>query len=248
MRIRVLLISAAVFLLAGSASAAVKMYDASDANGAPGDQRRISINLCPPLASTPDSLGGYHSIIDNNLGTVTLTHVGADTRQITDLSGDILIPIFGPGAFIFIDGNIQREAEGAFETTASGIHGPSGTAPGESAEWGVVSGFVSTGFQFCISSPVSICNQNGFVHGATTAYILPSSSYNLGTWTFDAAGDMQSASWYMQRTSNGGLSNNMYLPRGAFVGSSLPALPLIGFGALALSLAVVGGRSLIGKK
>jgi len=53
---------------------------------------------------------------------------------------------------------------------------------------------------------------------------------------------------YIQRTSNGGLQNSRWNMRGAFVGSGLPALPLVGFGALALSLAVIGGRALVGKK
>lgn len=249
MFIRLLLTTAVISLLASTAGAAVKVYDASTSNGTPGDQRRISINLCPPLTSTPDSLGGNSSITDNGTGTVTLTHVGADTKQITDLSGDILVPIFGPGAFIFIDGDIQREASGN-ESNASGegAHGPSSTAPGSTTEWGVVTGWTATGVQFCISSPVTICNQNGFVHGQTTVYILPSTSYNLGTWNFDASGDMEAETWFLIRTSNGGLSNNHYRMRGVFVGAALPALPLIGFGALALSLAIVGGRSLIGKK
>ena len=249
MLIRLLLTSAVISLLATSAGAAVKVYDSSSANGTMGDQRRISINLCPPLASTPSSLIGYGEINDPGAGTVTLTHVGANTKQITDLSGDILVPIFGPGAFIFIDGDIQREASGN-ESNASGegAHGPSSTAPGSTTEWGVVTGWTATGVQFCISSPVTICNQNGFVHGQTTTFILPSTTYNLGTWNFDADGDMSAESWIMIRTSNGGLSNNMYYLRGVFVGAALPALPLIGFGALALSLAIVGGRSLIGKK
>ena len=77
--------------------------------------------------------------------------------------------------------------------------------------------------------------------------ILASDTYNLGTWNFDAVGDL-SATWIITRTSAGGLSNSQELHRGAFVGASLPALPLVGFGALALSLAVIGGRALFGKK
>ena len=53
---------------------------------------------------------------------------------------------------------------------------------------------------------------------------------------------------YIQRTSNGGLQNSRYDMRGMFVGASLPALPLVGFGALAVSLAVIGGRALLGRK
>jgi len=248
-RIQSLTVMVLATLVAGSANAAVKYYDSSKNNGSPGDQKRISINLCPPVIFTPDSLIGYQKITDDGSGTITLDHTSANTTQITDLGADILTPVFGPGAFIFIDGQIERKAVNHISNTSSiGQHGPSGTGPNQSAEWGVVTGWQASGVQFCIASPITICNQNGFVHGATTVYILPSTTYNLGTWNFDAAGDMESADWFLIRTSNGGLSNNHYLPRGAFVGAALPALPIVGFGILALGLAVVGGRAIAGRK
>ena len=236
--------------VASAAGASVKFYDASYANGTMQDARRISINLCPPLVNSPDQHGGHQQITDDGLGTVTLNQYELTGNNLTDLSGGILVPIFGPGAFIFIDNNSTRTITAPHTSTTGGVgsHGPSGTAPGESSEWGVVSGFVITGEAYCIASPVSICDQAGFAHGATTPRTLPSDSFNLGTWAFDADGDLQAASWVLNRTSNGGLSNNMELSRGAFVGAALPALPLVGFGALALSLAIVGGRSLMGKK
>ena len=239
-----------VSLISGSASAAVKYYNSDAANGAPGDTRRISINLCPPTTFGAGEIFGFQKLIDDGLGTVTLDGIEINTASLTDLSGDLLVPVFGPGAFIFIDSDIERTRSGLATSTTSGVggHGPSGTDPGQSAEWGLVTGFVASGGAFCIASPVTICNQNGFSHGATSAYIIPSTSYNLGTWNFDAEGDMEAATWYLTRTSNGGLSNNHNLLRGAFVGSALPALPLVGFGILAFGLAVAGGRVLVGKK
>ena len=77
---------------------------------------------------------------------------------------------------------------------------------------------------------------------------LDSGTYDLGTWAFDAVGDYEAATPWIFRTTAGGTSNQSIIQRGAFQGSALPALPLVGFGALALSLAVVGGRSLMGKK
>ena len=139
------------------------------------------------------------------------------------------------------------EVANVINASGMGAHGPSGTAPSESVEWGVVSGFEITGRSFCLSSPITICNLNGLAHGITIPSILASDTYNLGTWNFDAVGDL-SATWIITRTSAGGLSNSQELHRGAFVGASLPALPLVGFGALALSLAVIGGRALFGKK
>ena len=78
---------------------------------------------------------------------------------------------------------------------------------------------------------------------------LTSTTFDLGTWAFDGTtGDYAITEPYIERTSNGGLQNSRYALRGAFQGDTIPALPLIGFGALALSLAVIGGRSLMGKK
>ena len=247
---RLILTAFVALTLASSAGAAVKFYNGTADNGTLGDARRISINLCPPEIVTPGDNGGYQHLIDEGTGTVTLAQWALTADSLTDLSGDILIPIFGPGAFIFIDNGSTRTISTPSTSNTSGVgnHGPSATAPGSTTEWGVVTGFVITGEAFCISSPVSICNQNGFGHGATTPRVLTSTSFNLGTWTFDASGDLQGSTWMMNRTSNGGLSNNMELTRGFFTGSSLPALPLVGFGALALSLAIVGGRSLMGKK
>ena len=111
-----------------------------------------------------------------------------------------------------------------------------------------MSGWEITGFTFCVSSPVSICNNNGLAHGLTVLASLASETFDLGTWNFDAASDYEAAQIYIRRTSNGGMSNNSTLLRGAFQGASLPVLPLLGFVALAASLAVIGGRALLGKK
>jgi hypothetical protein len=244
--------AAAILVLAGSAQAATKLYNSLPANGEAGDGKRISINICPPITVTPDSLGGYKRISDDGLGTVTLeefVQCCAGTG-ITDLTPDILTPVFGPGAFIFIDNSSTRSMINPQTSNTSGVgaHGPSGTAPGESAEWGIVTGFVVTGALFCVSSPTGICNENGFSHGATIPPTLASDTYDLGTWNFDSVGDLEAESYIIVRTSNGGLSNNHELHQGAFQGASLPALPLVGFGALALSLAAIGGRALLARK
>jgi hypothetical protein len=236
----------ALVCLAGSSFAASKTYDSSPTNGTPGDQILSTTNLCPPVQLTPDSSFGHALIDDDDAGTVSLDVTILDISLI-DLGADQLTVTFGPGAFIFIDNrssNTNVPPGGSVHTAVFG----SGTDPGESAIWGIVSGWAISGSRFCVSSPVSICNQNGFAHGATVPPVAESGTYNLNTWAFDAVGDYESAAPYIFRTSNGGLSNNQYRLRGAFHGSSLPALPLIGFGALALSLAVIGARSLMGKK
>lgn len=235
-------------LVAGSAQAVVKAYDASAENGLPGDVRRFSPTTCPPVRFTANNLTGFHILDDGGLGTVTLLEYNGAQDTTTNL-GDELTPVFGPGAFIFIEVELTRNiaAPATSNTSGVGSFGPSGTDPGEATEWGVVSGFTITGSNFCVASPVSICNANGFSHGQTTPNELPSTTYDLGTWTFDAEGDFEST-WYITRTSNGGISNNQAMLRGAFHGSSLPALPLLGLGGLALGFAAIGARTLVGRK
>ena len=118
-----------------------------------------------------------------------------------------------------------------------------------SVDWGIISGFsIIDGETFCASSPTTICTNNGFAHGATIPPIQPSSTYDLGTWTFDAAGDYEGVVPVITRTTNGNLANTQHDVRGTFLGRGIPALPLVGFGALTLGLATIGARSLLRKK
>ena len=231
-----------LLLFAGSASAEMKSYDTSAENGTPGDTILTATEFCPPIITTPGVRFGYSFIEDDGLGTVSLENVQL-SQGVTDIGPDFLESIFGPGAFVFISNSATVTnvgSGGSPHVSASG----SGTDPGEIAVWGIVSGWTATGSQFCISSPVAICGGAGFVHGASVGPVIESGTYNLGTWAFDALGDYQASS-YIERTVNGGLSNTQAVLRGAFTGSALPALPLVGAGALALSLAIIGGRSLI---
>jgi hypothetical protein len=242
MPFRLLLTLLTALLLAGSADAAVRAYDSSVENGTPGDFLNAATNLCPPVQTRPGTLRGHAILTDVGAGAVTLTDLSIETIFFGDLGPDQLSVTFGPGAFVFID---------ATTTTATAGHvspATSSTDPGAVAVWGIVSGWSLTGLQFCISSPVGICDNAGFSHGTTAVPGLHSGTYDLGTWAFDSVGDYESVTTYIERTSNGGLQNIQYDLRGAFVGSALPALPLVGFGVLALSLAVIGGRSMMGRK
>ena len=73
---------------------------------------------------------------------------------------------------------------------------------------------------------------------------VQSSTYDMGTWSFDAEGDYE-ASPYIARTSNGGLANTKQEFRGRFVGASIPALPLVGAAVLTLGLLTVAVRSVL---
>jgi hypothetical protein len=251
MRMQLMLSTLAVLCAAGSAQGAIKFYDSSANNGTPSTSFSFSEGACPPARTTPDEPQGFAELEDGGLGTVTLKQLELVNKNITDLGEDALGPILGPGAFIFVARDELRSVGISTNTSnASGVgaHGPSGTAPGETTEWGITSGWIVTGATFCVSSPVEVCNQNGFAHGATTLPVVASPTYDLGTWNFDGGGDYEAEDLFIQRTSNGGLTNRGIILRGAFHGASLPALPLIGFGALALGLGVLGTRAILGRR
>lgn len=223
--------------LAPAAVADVKTYSSDPPGGTPGDRLTSTFTLSPKFIPAPKERKGDFQLTDAGLGVVTLDAYsqGADTIVDIDTTGR-----FGPGGFIFI---ISTGRGGP----TAGQTGAGGTTSGSSIAWGVISGWTTSGVVFCLASPTSVCTANAFTHGVTVANTSTSSTFDIGTWSFDAVGDM-TATPYITRTNNAGLSNTQNLTRGALTGSSLPAMPLVGFGALALSLLVVGGRAVIRKK
>ena len=247
---RRILLSLSLTLLAGSAQAVTKVYNSTPDNGLVSDFINTATNLCPPVQTSPGIIGGDATMTDDGTGTVTLNQLNNTVLTLIDLGPDQLTLVFGPGAFIFIDSKTTSTsgANHISNTTGIGAHGPSETDPGTSTEWGVTSGWTTTGRNFCVSSPVAICNNSNFAHGQTVPPSLNSTTFDLGTWNFDAEGDYSTENPYISATANGGLQNNRNDLRGAFQGSALPALPLVGFDALALSLAAIGIRATVGRK
>ena len=245
MQFRSMLLALTLFAVTSSAHAAVKSYDATANNGTPNDSFAFTITS-PTLRTTIGDPTGVTELNDDGAGTVTLNGISLSNNNMTDLGEDVLGPALGPGAFIFVNRNERRFVALSQPSNSSGVgtHGPSSTAPGSSVEWGVVSGWQATGGTFCISSPPTVCNTNGFAHGGTAPTALRSVTYDLGTWNFDAQGSYLAERPYIEGTAGGGLSNTQIQLRGAFVGVSLPALPVAGFAALGVALAVMGVRSL----
>ena len=121
---------------------------------------------------------------------------------------------------------------------------PGQTAPGSTTtaiDWGVLTGWTTTGVDFCRSTPPFLCTFISRIEDASIPAVLPSTTYDFGTWTFDAAGNFEGVP-YIRGTQNGGIGNTLTFLDGRFFGSPLPAIPLVGFGGLALSLAIAGGR------
>ena len=237
---RTLLLAFAIATLAVPASAVVKVYDSTPPHGTPGDALRFTTTLCPPVSVTPGIVHGFVKIDDTTSGTVTVTEYQQVPFTLTDFDATA---VFGPGSFVFVT------SENTLAPTVP-FTAPGGTAPGATIDWGVIGGWVRTGQGFCISSPQTICTAGAQLpHGVTTAAPpINSPTYDLGTWSFDAVGDYEAAQPYINGTQNGGTTNGQTQLRGAFVGGGIPALPLIGVGALGLGLLVVGTRSVLRKR
>ena len=240
MRLHHWLVAAAVLGLALPASAVVKVYDATPPHGTGGDELQFSTTLCPPIQTTSGNAQGSYKINDTGSGTVTMTVF--DLQRVTKAEFDATA-IFGPGAFVFVDAV-------SFISATPNQTAPGSTAPGGTVDWGVLGGFLSTGVGFCVSSPQTICTAGAQLpHGATTPLSpITSPTFDLGTWAFDAEGDFEATAPYVWGTFNGGTGNRQSLLRGTFVGGGIPALPLVGLGAVALGLLVAGTRATLRKK
>ena len=243
MRFSHAILALAAAAIAAPASAVVKTYDSTPPHGVAGDELQYSTTLCPPIQSSAGLMQGDYQLNDNGGGTVTITDFNMRRIVNTNFGPDAITVVFGPGAYVFVTSDATRRP------TLGTTH-PGSTAPGGSIDWGILSGWSNSGQAFCISSPLTICTAGSQVpHGMTTpSPDVNSPTYDLGTWAFDAEGDFQAASPYINQTNNGGTSNRQFLLRGAFVGGGVPALPLLGAGALAIGLLVAGSRTVLRKK
>lgn len=231
---RTLLCTACFVLSLGfvsSASAEVKAYSGDVlpgdflSNGADGPTNDLGI------------LKGGYLLDDAATGTVTIDSYSMEIK--TSVNFDATVA-FGPGGFLFATENSTRNVSPGHTGTGSTL---------TSVTWGVVAGWSATGGQFCSSSPTSACAEFAAgPHGLTSPLSISSVTYDLGTWNFDAAGDFTAAAPYDFETTMGGTGNGQFLLRGALQGPALPALPLVGFGALGVALLVGGARMIVRKR
>lgn len=219
---------------ASPALASIKVYDSTKTGGQGGDVLLYVASTCTPVSVKPGALSGLTILTDPGGGTVTLDSLSIQQKLTFNVD---TTAVFGPGAFFFAT-QVQTD------TPLEGQTGTGNTSPSGSVSWGVLAGWSSTGLSHCIASPAATCVNNGFLHGSTIPSLTRSPTYDLGTWTFDAEGDF-AATAYIEQTANGGESNIQWLLRGAYVGPSVPALPLIGLGALAAAVLVGGARSVL---
>ena len=243
MLIRSFVAALALAAIALPASAVVKVYDATPPHGQGGERILFTTTLCPPIQPSPGQAQGTYKLDDAGTGTVTVTSIESRILSFVDLDPAALTSVFGPGSYVF------TTTDWTSIPTAGTVH-PGSTAPGGTVDWGVLGGWVRSGFGFCIASPTTICTGGAQLpHGVTVSVGPPNSpTYDLGTWAFDSVGDFAASAPYVFATYNGGTSNHQHLLRGTFVGGGVPALPLVGATALAFGLLVAGARSALRRR
>ena len=234
---------AALVPLALPASAVIKIYDATPPHGTAGDNFAFAVTLCPTIRPQPGQQQGDFTLSDTGSGTITIADWNQQRIVLTDIPPAQLSAVFGPGSYVFVDSRNTMQP-------TIGLTAPGSTAPGGTVDWGVLGGWTATGLAFCIASPQTICTAGAQIPHGQTVPVPPvnSPTYDLGTWVFDSEGDFEAASTYIWGTFNGGVSNQQSLLRGVFVGGGIPALPLLGLGALAVSLVAVGARATLRRR
>ena len=241
MKLRTLTLALLLAAVAMPALATVRVFTALPPASPGGDQTGHA-DTGQGSGLSPGVIQGHYEVTDTGGGSPTLTDFEQHAITQVDFPN---ITVFGPGGYVFID------STPTITLTGHPYTGTGSAAAGGSVAWGLISGWQSTGKGFCKSSPVTICTTGAVLaHGMTSALQPPgSNTFDLGTWDFDTTtGDLEARQYYINLTNNGGLSNRQRLIRGTLQGTALPALPLVGAGALALGLLVAGTRSVMRKK
>ncbi len=141
----------------------------------------------------------------------------------------------GLSGFIWVKGN------------ATG--GPTGPETGtgtlaDTIDWGDISTWTVKGGTFCNSVPITICTTAQFEQDNTIETPVVSDRYLWHVWTFHGTGFRADA--YIARTTNNtSIGNSMTITRGEVETSGqVPALPLLGIGAVGVSVIAMGMASL----
>lgn len=111
---------------------------------------------------------------------------------------------------------------------------------GGSIAWGFMDSWAISGGQFCNSVPSSICDLATREDDETVAPTLLSSKYDMHSWNFHGTGFV--AEPYIEQTSKvNNFGNIQIILRGPLdPNGTVPALPLVGIGAVGLSVFAMG--------
>ena len=229
-RLKLFLVSLGVVaLIAPGASAALKKYKVN---------RRTLIQY----AQTSPKVELLSGNVEPFLGVGVIDESGASPvlqKLIMVVGGGgrtTLVPQLTNG-FIFFNGFSE-------EGPSSGQVGiGTGTGDGQSINWGNLTGWTISGGTFCHSMPSYICDYAVAENLGTVETAFLSNNYDVGTWTFHGTGFLHDG--YINRTGSTDFGNHMYFIRGGENNDgTVPALPLLGIGAVGVSVFAMGVASI----
>ena len=122
--------------------------------------------------------------------------------------------------------------------------GPDEVGTGSTASsiyWGDVESWSVTGGTYCNANPSYICSLALVVQDETLDPPVVSSHYDIGTWTFHGTGWRSNLGGFVHRTGStddGNLMWNLWGTEAA--DGTVPALPLLGIGAIGASVISMG--------
>ena len=111
-------------------------------------------------------------------------------------------------------------------------------------EWGDISTWTAKGGTYCNSEPTTICDTAFFAQDDTVPTPITSNRYLWHVWAFHGTG-FRAEPFIARTTDNQSIGNSMTIGRGN-VGpdATVPALPLLGIGAVGVSVIAMGMASL----
>ena len=194
-------------------------------------------SLSPTVRPTPGEPDFLKVVLDDPGGGVVSVvefEIGGDSSQTISIQG-----FNGPASMLFI----RSKTRTTFAKGQTGVGSTTGAI-----DWGVLTGWSEAGGHYCKSDPPVICTFIQFQEDGTIPSIVQwSSTFDLGTWTFDSTGDFDATGW-ISHTYDPGAANLLIFLEGKLFGATLPALPIVGYVAIVAGLLLVGGRSLMRRK
>ncbi len=230
MRTRRFLISLFVVgSLAQSASAVLDRYAVRDFSF--GD---FASAMPPTFIAGPEPGDG-----DTLQSIAVVDRAGPTLRKLLFIgSGGGLTTFVGTfNGFIWFSQRENNGPKGVFTATSGSLPGNVGTVT-----WGALTSWTATGALFCNSNPALICGLAVGVQLTSVDPPLRSSFYTTDPWTFHGTGFRSPLFVFFTSTLPG---NSTVSIKGALSpNATVPALPLLGVGALAASLFVMGTAAL----
>ncbi len=185
-------------------------------------------------------LGGEPGDGDTNQSTAVIDRAGPTLRKLLFAGGGGGLTTFVQpfNGFIWFSSRSANGPKGTFPATSGSLPGNVGTVT-----WGDLTSWATTGATFCNANPAFICGlASGAIHLTSVDPSLGSPFFNTDPWTFHGTGFRSPP--FVTFTSTLPGNNQTIIKAALSPNATVPALPLLGLGALAASLFVMGAASL----